>query len=273
MNDALPRVVTFDGEARSGKGTIVQLTKDYLRDQLGLKAMLIDRGQTFRVLVVAAARANISVDNPAAIDAFLTNDQHLANCTQLVKDVYHMEKPERDALLYTNTVSENSAKIGARAASQDFVRRLTKKWLHDAGQEGYEVVLIDGRALEHIAREMHDEGLCDFRLGLYFICDSQMGARRTLGLATRPYEQLSVAERRVVDDFMVQITERNQRDFARSSEPLVRPDAATLWRLPDPAPELPAGACPQLIVDTSADMTKKAMSQPVAELVGRYVEA
>ena len=69
MTDFLPpRLITFDGEARSGKGTIVQFTKDYLRDELGLKVMLIDRGQTFRTLVVAATRAGVDLDDAEAIE-------------------------------------------------------------------------------------------------------------------------------------------------------------------------------------------------------------
>ena len=71
MNYDLQKLVTFDGEARSGKGTVVQATKDYLRDECGYSVMLIDAGQVFRVLVVGATRAGVDMDNPDAIDAFL----------------------------------------------------------------------------------------------------------------------------------------------------------------------------------------------------------
>jgi cytidylate kinase len=71
----VPKVVTFDGEARSGKGTIAQATKDYLRDECGYEVMLIDRGQTFRVLVVAAANAGVDLDAPEAIDAKILNHE------------------------------------------------------------------------------------------------------------------------------------------------------------------------------------------------------
>ena len=52
MANPLPKLVTFDGDARSGKGTIVSLVKDYVRDELHKSVMLIDAGQVFRVLVV-----------------------------------------------------------------------------------------------------------------------------------------------------------------------------------------------------------------------------
>ena len=79
----LPKLVTFDGEARSGKGTIVQMTKAYLRDERGYNPMLIDRGQAFRSLVVAAQRASVDIDSPDSIDDFLNNQVvlHLKNAT------------------------------------------------------------------------------------------------------------------------------------------------------------------------------------------------
>ncbi|HMS93592.1 MAG TPA: (d)CMP kinase [Candidatus Saccharibacteria bacterium] len=267
----LPRLITFDGEARSGKGTIVQFTKDYLRDELNLKTMLIDRGQTFRTLVVAAARAGIDLDDADAIDAYLSDPDVVANCVQFVKDVYHMSKDERDALLYTNEVGENSAKIGARPASQAFVANLTKKWLHDADNEGYEVVLIDGRALEAISREMDDEGLCHYRLGLYFICDGVVGARRTLGYAATPYDQLTDDQREEVDVLVGQIAVRNQRDFDRDVERLVRPDAPLL-KVPElVGVEMISSNQPMAVIDTSAEVSKVDMSLPVAKLVAHYV--
>lgn len=264
----IPKLVTFDGEARSGKGTVVGATKDYLRDECGYKVMLIDRGQTFRVLVVAAARAGVDLDNPAAIDAFLSDEATIAACVQFVKDVYHMGKVERDELLYTNEVGENSAKVGARPASQAFVADLTKKWLHDAGNEGYEVVLIDGRALENIAREMDTEGLCDYRLGLYFVCDAIIGARRTLGYADIPYAELDAAARMSVDELVIQIHARNQRDHDRDVERLVPPANAPVYTVPD-VPDKTAND--MIIIDTSAEVTKEEMSLPVAKLVAKHL--
>ena len=264
--NVVPQLVTFDGEARSGKGTIVQVTKDFLRDECGYKVMLIDRGQTFRVLVVAATRAGVDLDDPLAIDAFLSNNENISSCVQFVKDVYHMEKSERDNLLYTNSVGENSAKVGARPASQVFVADLTKKWLHDAGNEGYEVVLVDGRALEHIATEMDTEGLCRYVLGLYFVCDATVGARRTLGFATKSYDALTSKERIAVDELVAQINQRNQRDRERTVERVIPPESAPMYHLPE-MPDTHLADRPMLIVDTSAEITKSAMSLPVARYV------
>ena len=260
----LPRLVTFDGEARSGKGTVVQLTKDYLRDECGYKVMLIDAGQVFRVLVVAATRACVDMDSPDDIDAFLGDEAEAEKCVQLVKDVYHMSKEDRDTLLYTNVVGANSAKIGARPLSQDFKDNLLKKWLRDARLEGYEVVLLDGRALEETGNMLAGEGLCEFILGLYFVCDPIIGARRTLGYADTPYEQLGNDARVAVDDLVVQINERNHKDRERAVQPVVPPSGAPTYSAPDTPSDSSANA---IIIDTSPEASKQAMSLPVAKLV------
>ena len=270
-----PLLVTFDGEARSGKGTVVQLTKDYLRDECGHNVMLIDAGQVFRVLVVAITRADVDIDDPAAIDSFLSDESNYRAAVQLIKDVYHMEKSQRDALLYTNEVGANSAKIGARPLSQDFKDELLRKWLRDAREEGFDVVLLDGRALEEVGVMLEGAELCRFALGLYFVCDPVMGARRTLGYAGVEYDDLDDASRRDVDELVMQIIERNDKDRQREVQPIIPPNGAPIWRLPNPAPIKLTNNTERsmLIVDTSASMTKHQMSHPVAEFTGDVLSA
>lgn len=260
-NTPLPRLITFDGEARSGKGTVVQGTKDYLRDVSGYKVMLIDAGQVFRVLVVAATQSGVDMDDSAAIDAFLNNNDEAEKCIQLVKSVYHMTKAERDGLLYTNEVGRNSARIGARPGSQSFKDSLLRKWLRDAHSDGYDVVLLDGRALEETGQMLERERLCRFAIGLYFICDAQVGAMRTLGFADKVYDELSADDQKSVDQLIVDITERNRADAERTTQPVVRPTHASIARLPDTI----APGFMFHIIDTSASMPKDQMILPVAE--------
>lgn len=267
----LPKLVTFDGEARSGKGTVVQYTKDHLRDVEGHKVMLIDAGQVFRVLVVGATRAGVDVDDPDAIDAFLSDEANAESSVQLVKDVYHMSKEERDALLYTNEVGANSAKIGARPLSQSFKDELLRKWLANAHQEGYDTVLLDGRALEETGEMLVAAKLCDFELGLYFICDPQVGARRTLGYATTAYGDLAPEAQKAVDQLVAQIDARNAADRLRKVQPIVPPSHGIVSKLPNITPYSGAGR-PMYIIDTSAEISREAMASPVAELVAQSLK-
>lgn len=270
----LPKLITFDGEARSGKGTVVQAAKDYLRDECGLKPMLIDRGQTFRSLVVGANRASVDLDNPDAIDEYFSNPDSIEAATQLVKDIYHMDKDEREGLLYTNAVGVASAKIGGRPASQDFAVTLTKKWLRDAADEGYDVVLLDGRCLEQLGHDLQADELCQYVLGLYFICDSQVGARRTLGYAAKGFEELTDAQQTEVTDLIEQIKARDHADKTRKVEQLTRPQHAIECNLPTiPSPDSLTGTPPMLLIDSSAEISKDEMSLPVSMLVAQILKS
>jgi cytidylate kinase len=262
----LPKLITFDGEARSGKGTVVGMVKDALRDEHGYKVMLIDAGQVFRCLVVAATNRGIDLNDPAAIDAFLGDDTSAEECVQFVKAVYRMQKIDRDAILYTNEVSVNSAKIGARPLSQAFKDELLKKWLRDAGAEGYDIVLLDGRALEEVGQMLEREGLCHFVLGMYFVCDPIVGARRTLGFATKEYELLNDNEREAVDQLVRQVRERNEADRNRAVQPIVPPVNVPVMKLPDTFKGAISDERLMLIVDSSAEMFKREMADPVIQL-------
>ena len=272
MTRELPKLITFDGEARSGKGTIVQATKDYLRDECGYKVMLIDAGQVFRVLVVAATRAGIDLSDSDALDTFLADPVEIEKCVQLVKAVYHMEKVERDALLYTNEVGANSAVVGARPLSQDFKDELLKKWLHDAGNEGYQVVLLDGRTLEQVGKTLESEALCNFVLGLYFICNPVVGARRTLGFAATSYDELSENEKQSVDELVLQINERNRKDKERVTQPIAPPIGANTYVLPEVPTKIDNNERLMAVIDSSAEISKDTMTLPVAQLVAKSIK-
>ena len=263
--NSLPLLFTFDGQARSGKGTVVHAVKRSLQNR-GIKTMLIDAGQVFRVLVVSAGHHGVDMESPDAIDAFLNDDAMLHETTELVKKVYAMPHDERDALLYTLKVGENSAKIGARPKSQEFKDGLLRKWLTDAVHEGYEVVLLDGRALEEVGSMLDAEGYCVYDMGLYFVCQAEIGARRTLGFAARSYDELTDKERRQVDALITQIDARNRSDAERKVQPIVPPENAPVCLLPEFEFTYHPGERQMLIIDTSAELTKNDMVSPVVRM-------
>lgn len=272
MQTPLPKLVTFDGEARSGKGTVVGQVKDYLRDEAGHTVMLIDAGQVFRVLVVEMMRDAVDLDSPSAIDVYLANPDNVTRSVQLVKDVYHMPKAERDALLYTHEVGASSAKIAARPLSQEFKDSLLRKWLHDARDEGFDVVLLDGRALEEVGAGLEREGLCDYVMGLYFVCDPMVSAERTLGLMPRPRDELDEATLAEVDTLIEQIEARNRADRERAVQPIVPPSNAPTFTMLTIPTELPTRTPrPMAIIDRSIEVPMDTMARPIAQLVERYL--
>jgi len=272
MQNSLPKLVTFDGEARSGKGTVVGLVKDYLRDVEGYRVMFIDAGQVFRVLVIAITRAGVDIDSPAAIDTYLGNEANLTACVQLVKDVYHMPKNEREMLLYTDEVGAKSAKVGARLLSQTFKDDLLRKWLRDAREEGFEIVLLDGRALEEIGVMLEREGLCKYVLGLFFVCDPVVSAQRTLGYMPKPYNELEDDVKKQVDKLVEQIKERNRADSERIVQPVVIPKGAPRYTVMEVPDEIDLYTDrPMVIIDRSPEIPFDIMGVPTAKLVAHYV--
>lgn len=272
MQNPLPKLVTFDGEARSGKGTVVGKTKDYLRDECGHKVMLIDAGQVFRVLAIDAMRSGVDLELPDAIDAYLGNPDNVTHCMQSVKDVYRMPKDEREALLYTQEVSANSAKIGARGLGQAFKDNLLRKWLRDARIEGFDTVLLDGRALEEVGGMLASEQLCDYVIGLYFTCDPVVSAQRTLGLMPHPYGELDDVTRCEVDALVAQIAARNESDRNRSVHPVIPPAGAPTYAITDIPSELPPRSPrPMAIIDRSIEVPLDTMAVPIARLIANYL--
>ena len=273
MTLPLPKLVTFDGHARSGKGTMVSLVKDYLRDECGHTVMFIDAGQVFRVLVVAATRAGVNLDRPEEIDAFLEDQSTMVDCVKLVKNVYHMPKDEREALLYTPEIGVNSAKVGARPLSQAFKDTLLQKWFLDARSEGFDVVLLDGRALEEVGTQLSVAGLCQYVLGLFFVCDPVVSAQRMLGRIPAPYDTLDEATKRAVDSAVEQIKARNNADQTRAVQPVVAPDNAPQYRASHIPLQLPSRVpCPMAIIDRSEELPRATMALPLAKLIAHYVE-
>lgn len=116
---------------------------------------------------------------------------------------------------------------------------------------------------------LRSEGLCKYLLGLYFVCDPVVGARRTLGFSARPYHELDVDERAAVDQLVVQIVERNRKDAERKVQPIVPPAGAPRYMANDVPTDIGAD---MIIVDTSPEMGKSAMSLPVAKLVAARLQ-
>lgn len=273
MQHPLPKLITFDGEARSGKGTVVGQVKDYLRDECGRKVMLIDTGQVFRVLVVAITGAGVDIDSPEAIDAYLADESRANEAVQLVKAVYRMSKDERNALLYTSEVNVNCAKVGARPLGQAFKDGLICKWLNDARVEGFDTVLVDGRAMEETGEMLESKGLCSYLLGFFFVCDPVVSAQRTLGRMPIPYEQLDKETRQVVDELVAQIEARNTSDRERTVQPLQVPENAPRYAINEIPGSLPARSPrPMAIIDRSIEVPLDTMALPIARLVAHYVQ-
>lgn len=110
-------------------------------------------------------------------------------------------------------------------------------------------------------------------MGLYFICDPFVGARRTLGYAATGYDTLTDLQRADVDALVAQINERNRADRIRSVQPIVPPHNSPTFVLPEISGAMPTGRRFMATIDTSADLDKRAMADPILRLVSQVLAA
>src|SRR5690349_14863257 len=103
---------TFEGTARSGKGTTVRKVRAASKKR-GEKVRVIDQGQKFRSLAFLAVRHAIDLDNPQLVDEFLQAESTPDEMLEVLAHVRSIKDDERDAMLYTDAMSTRAGKIGA----------------------------------------------------------------------------------------------------------------------------------------------------------------
>ena len=218
------RLITFEGEARSGKGTSARAARKAL-ERAGQRVTFIDNGQKYRVLARLAVDRGIDLFDQAAIGNFLRSPKVRAELLDLLEEVTRLDQPEVDALLYTSDISTGSAQFGAHALTHPIVLDLLFDQVRRAADSGAQVILLDGRTMAAKGRQMASQGIADFVLGFYFHCDAAVAARRTEGIFANIDEMDTDEKLRLLDGLM-RISERNRQDTLRSVDPMREPNGA-----------------------------------------------
>lgn len=218
----MTRIITFEGEARSGKGTSVRAVREALQEA-GCNVFFIDQGQKFRAFARLALDRKIPLEDQTAVTEFLQDPTMRDEMLELLKTVSHMEQPEIDALLYTQEVATGAAQIGMNPRSQHLlVDVLFDQVRNIVAEEKPDVILVDGRDMANKGRKMAEEGIADFLLGFYFRCDTAIAARRTEGIFVE-MDKMNVDEKLQLLDAITRISDRNRQDALRSVHPMREP--------------------------------------------------
>jgi cytidylate kinase len=229
--EQLPGVLTFGGEARSGKGTSVDAVHQRL-DEVKVQHRVIDQGLKFRALAELAVGTRLALDDPTVISEFLTKSQTHIDLLSMLNDVATMNKEDVRSLLYNSAISEASGQIGRVPISHDVTVRLLKNEVVEAKERGDKVILIDGRAMEKYGQQFQDEKIALFVLGYYFRCDSSVAAARSLGLFV-DHENMTDAQKIHLLAEIMKIRERNRSDALRERDPMREPVRAYPLDLPN----------------------------------------
>lgn len=269
-DEFVARIVTFEGGARSGKGTTVRAVARELRS-LDHEVLVIDQGLKFRSLAYLAIGKGLDLSRPQVVDEYLQQDTTRHRMMTLLAGVAGMANTERDRLLYTREMSAASAQIGASDFSHPLAVGLMKDQIEDASCRGIHDILIDGRSLEGYALEMQERKLAAHVLSIYFACDSTVAAQRSTGFFGEVYS-LSDDQRTTLLKSAHEIIKRNSSDMNREVDPLRAPGDAYVFDFMhfDSNREAVLGDIrnhKRMYVDTTATQSIDNMTGPMIEVV------
>jgi CMP/dCMP kinase len=190
------RVVTIDGPSGSGKGTIARL----LADRLGWHCL--DSGALYRLVGVAADRAGVSFDDPAALAA-------IAQCLPAEFDGERVLLGGEDVSTLIRT--EEAGSLASRVAAVPAVRDALLEWQRAQAREPG--LVADGR----------DMGTVVFPsapVKVFLTASPEERARR------RYKQLLEKGFTANLASLVAEIRARDERDRTRAVAPLKAPAAA-----------------------------------------------
>lgn len=210
----IPILLTVQGQARSGKGTLAgALLTDLSQD---FNAHLIDQGLKFRIIAERYLNDGGDIEDIDAIGSYLESDGYNTVLERL-SDVARMEKPEKEATFYTPEINNASGMVGKSAIAQaKAIELLIDEVKNEA--KNREIIILDGRAMLEKGRKLEAMGIVRFPLAIDVKCSSLVAAQRITDLV-KPVEELSLEESRRLLIQVSDIDKRNSSDARRKVYP------------------------------------------------------
>ena len=190
------RVVTIDGPSGSGKGTIARL----LADRLGWHCL--DSGALYRLVGVAADRAGVSLDDPAALAA-VARDLPV----EFAGDRVLLDGEDVGTLIRT----EQAGSLASRVAAVPAVRDALLDWQRGYAREPG--LVADGRDMGTVV-------FPDAQVKVFLTASAEERAHR------RHKQLLEKGLTANLSNLVAEIRERDERDRNRAVAPLKAPAAA-----------------------------------------------
>ena len=280
QSSSRPALITFEGEARSGKGTSVHAVYKALQ-AAGHSVVFIDQGQKFRAVAYQALEQGISLQDESALTEFLANADTKAAVISFITSLTHMSEADIQSLLYTPEIASGSAAVGVNRTAQELLPHLLfEQVAHITQTKSADIILIDGRDIATLAWHIDTIGMADFLLGYYFRCDTAIAARRTEGIFV-DMDSMSIDEKLQLLEAITRISDRNRIDALRSVNPMREPANAyplhTVDFVLDDEAYVTQVALDVLVgkmvsINTSYTQNVQEMLDPVVALTARAVE-
>lgn len=268
-SESLPILLTVQGQARSGKGTLARaLTADLRADH---DVVLIDQGLKFRVIADEYLKAGGDIEDVEAIGIQLIQPDFYERVLRRLSAVSTMAKQELDTVYYTPVVNNASGMVGKSQVAQKSVLQLLEDEIKRARDTG--IIILDGRAWTEKGKVFERDGLVRYPLAIDVSCSSLTAARRLTKLFG-PLDSLSQAEAVALLKQVVDIDNRNSADARRPLYPSLPISGALLFDVLHRHTEAElASACNAarkigaLSVDNSYTRTEEQFTAPVVRLV------
>jgi hypothetical protein len=171
----LPKLITIQGSARGGKGTLAKaLFDDLSRD---LRVHTIDQGLKFRILAFEALANGIDKEDLDAIGTFVGLESTRQSVVEKLVEAAGWTKEQREAQYYTLAISNASGMVGKLPISHDVAVGLLLDEVRAVAPD-FDIILMDGRALRKYGKQLESEGVVEYLLAIDVHCDAFVSAQR-----------------------------------------------------------------------------------------------
>lgn len=214
---AKPKYITVQGQARSGKGSLVRALEAKLEREF--RVLKIDQGMKFRAFAKLAQIDNLDYEDLGDVRKFVTDDENKQRVLTLLQEAASLSKPELDEMYYVHKISNIAGMFGKVAETHDVVVEVLLDEVRAACGE-YDVIIVDGRAMHGYGKQLASEGIVDYVLAVDVICEPLTAARRVTGIF-EPVEKLSQDELIQLIYTTQDVSRRNSSDARRKRDPSV----------------------------------------------------
>lgn len=212
-----PKYITVQGQARSGKGSLVRAMVAKLEHEFRVR--VIEQGLKFRVFAKLALEDGLDYEDLGALRGYVLDPKNQQRVLVELRGTVNLSFAELEGLYYDHTVGNVAGMFGKISETHEVVVSLLLDEVRQT-KGVYDIVIVDGRAMHTYGKQLAKEGVVDYILAIDVVCEPLTAARRVTGLFA-PVEELTQGELVKLIYTTQDISRRNSSDARRKRDPSV----------------------------------------------------